>query len=131
MHRAAIAEVGVGSDNIFVPWTFEPPPARPLALILGVKIAQVSAWTVSVLLVVTLLPAALGIVRDRDMIVLGLISLAVQLNLLIAVVADSAQPRYIFPVWAGLWLALIWGFAKTPSAGLSILGRGSLLILST
>jgi hypothetical protein len=117
MHRAAIAEVGVGSDNIFVPWTFEPPPARPLALILGVKIAQVSAWTVSVLLVVTLLPAALGIVRNRDMIVLALISLAVQLNLLIAVVADSAQPRYVFPVWAGLWLALIWGFSRLLAPG--------------
>jgi hypothetical protein len=116
MHRAAIGEVGATSDDPYIdrsaPWNFEVPRARPLALILALKIVQLSAATVSVLLVIMLLPALLGMVRDREMILLGLVSLTVQLNLLICAIADSAEPRFLFPVWSGLWLALICSLSR-------------------
>lgn len=116
MHRAAIAGVGGSVDGPDIDrsaaWNFEPPRSRPLTLVLGLKIVQLSAVTVSVLLVIILLPALLGIVRDREVIVLGLISLAVEQNLLICAIADSAEPRFLFPIWPGLWLVLIWSLSK-------------------
>ena len=117
MHRAAISEVGAtaSGDTLFdtsLPPKLDPWPARPLVLILGLKFVQLSASAISLLLAVTLLPALLGVIRDRDLILLGVISLVIQLNFLIVAVADVAQPRYVFPVWPGLWLVLIWTFLK-------------------
>jgi hypothetical protein len=113
MHKAAIAEVGTnGYDDSHVdssvPWEFEPPPARPLVLIIGLKFTQLAAVAASLLLVAMLIPALWRMVKDRELILMGLISLCVQLSLLICAVFDGAQARYVFPIWPGLWLVLIW-----------------------
>jgi hypothetical protein len=116
MYRAAIAEVGeAGGDTMLdtsLPPNFAPWQSRPFSLILGLKLAQLSAAAVSLVLVMALLPALLRMTADRDLIILGLISLVIQLNLLIAAIADVAQARYVFPVWPGLWLVLTWSFVK-------------------
>jgi hypothetical protein len=118
IHRAAIEEVGAnGYDDPYidasVPWKFDPPRARPLALILSLDIVQLSAATLSMLLVIMLCPALLGMIRDRELILLGLISLTVQLNLLICAIGDAPEPRFLFPIWPGLWLALIWSICSS------------------
>jgi hypothetical protein len=117
IHRAAIEEVGAnGYDDPYidssVPWKFDPPRARPLVLILLLDIVQLSAATLSMLLVIMLCPALLGMTRDRELIFLGLISLTVQLNLLICAIGDAPEPRFLLPIWPGLWLALIWSIFK-------------------
>jgi hypothetical protein len=120
--QRALAEVqgaqnGIGDETAeqFINWApvdFPPPPARSFTLVVGLKIVQVAAVAVSLLLILGLLPALLGLIRDRDLVLLGLCSLAVQLNLLIVASSEIAIPRYVFPVWPILWLILIWSLWK-------------------
>lgn len=113
MASAAIAAVGgpmMSRPEEFTTTSatpFEPPQPRSPALILVLRTFQIAATVLSVALVARLLTVWVWPIRDRRWIVLGLISLFIQLHLIIVAIAEIAQPRYLFPIWPALWLVTI------------------------
>jgi hypothetical protein len=109
MRRDAIADtIGSGLKGTVAfeeqETTFAPPQARSWLLIMLVDVLQVAAvgWA-TILCGVLVLRLAGRSVAD-EWAVLGVLSLALQLSLVITAIVEIALPRYVFPLWPLMWL---------------------------
>ena len=87
--------------------SFEPPPARPAALVLMVNLIQVAATVIGFVCMVLVCLHLAGIRIPGDWITLGVIAIAAQFSLAITAVVEMALPRYVFPVWPFYWITIL------------------------
>jgi hypothetical protein len=97
---AELAALGIGGGDGTMDDAFDVPRARPLALILGLALVQMTAGAVSLIGMATALSAIFRWkVVDPRWVVIALLGTAVQGVMVLTAVVEIALPRYLFPLW--------------------------------